>query len=306
MLFDGQLALDPAQQVVGFFNPPLLERHQLRFALGQRHAEDLRQRPGRGVCQRHRHQGAHVLFERGDIAPDALHLRHQRRGHGVELLTPVVLHGFETQRGFIADQVFFKQAATVKGVLAQHALAPGVDGVDGRVVHGLRGQRQPIRCLFAGLAFGVFVTEAFEKGIVRFGNAPEHLRRLGQTGADAVRQLAGGGSGEGHHQHVLRQHGAHGCSAFAAVAQHQAHIERSNCPGLARACARLDQVAAAQRKAVGVEGVCGAHESSPSSSAGASGKTSTCACAAQALSGAYTACANRSRASVASKSSSVG
>jgi hypothetical protein len=32
--------------------------------------------------------------------------------------------------------------AAVEGVLAQHALAPGVDGVHGRVVHGLGGHRQ--------------------------------------------------------------------------------------------------------------------------------------------------------------------
>ena len=181
-----QLPLDPAQQVVGFFNPPLLECRQLRFALGQRRTEHLRQRARRGVCQRHGHQGTHVFLQRGHIAPNPLHLRHQRCGHGVELLTPVVLHGLQPQRGFVADQLLFKQAAAVKGVLAQHALAPGVDGVDGRIVHGLRGQRQSVRCLFAGLAFGVFAAKLLQKRIVRFSDAPEYLRRLGQAGADAV------------------------------------------------------------------------------------------------------------------------
>ena len=300
-----QLRLDPAEQVVGFFNPALLEHCQLCLALGQRMSKHLRQRADCGVGQGHGHQGPHVFVECGHIAPNALHLRHQGRGHGVELLPPVVLHRFEAQRGFVTDQLFFKQAAAVKRVFAQHALAPGIDGVDRRIVHGLRSQRQPIGRLFARLALGKFALELRQKSIVCFGNAAKHLRRFGQTGADAVRQFAGGRAGEGHHQHVLRQHGPHRCCALTAVAQDQAHIQGGNGPGLARACTGLDQVAAAQRKPVGVQGV-GGHAACPSSLARASGKGSTCACAAQALSGAYTASAKRPRACVASKSASVG
>jgi hypothetical protein len=101
-------------------------------------------------------------------------------------------------------------------------------------------------------------------------------------------------------EHWRRQHGAHGCCAHLAVAQYQAHIQRGYGPGLARASARLDQVAAAQGKGVGIEGVGGdsiggvgigglggAHASSPSSlSWGASGKASISACSAQAFKGA--------------------
>ena len=206
------------------------------------------------------------MLERGHVAPDALHLRHQRRGHGVKLLTPVVLHGVEAQCGLVAHQLFFEQAAAVKGVLAQHALAPGVDGVDGGVVHGLRGQRQAVGGLLAGFALGVVGLQFQQEIVFGFGHAAEHLGRLGQAGPDAVRQLARGGAGEGHHQHVLRQQGAHRRGVGVAVAQHQAHIERSNRPGLARASARLDQLAATQWKGVRLQLVGAAHASSPSSS----------------------------------------
>ena len=141
VIFGGQLGLDPAEQVVGLVHPPQLERRQLRLALGQGTRVDLRQRTRRGLGQGHGHQGPHVGVEGGHVAPDALHLRHLLGWHGVELLAPIVLHGFQAQCGLIADQVFFKQVAAVKSVLAQHALAPSVNGVDGRVVHGLRGQR---------------------------------------------------------------------------------------------------------------------------------------------------------------------
>ena len=218
----------------------------MRVARSQGRAEHLRQRAGDSVGQGHGHQGAHVLFQCGHIAPNAQHLCHQGCAHGVELLTPVVLHRFKAQPGFVAHQVFFKQAAAVERVSAQHALAPGVDGVHGRVVHRLRRQRQAMRGLLAQLAFGVFVLQLFQEVVVGFCNVPEHLRGLSQPSADAVRQLACGGAGEGHDQHVLRQHGAHRCGALLAVAQHQAHIERGNRPGLARASARLDQVAATQ------------------------------------------------------------
>ena len=227
----------------------------MRVARGQGRAEHLRQRAGGSVGQGHGHQGAHVLFQRRHIAPNAQHLCHQGCAHGVELLTPVVLYRFKAQRSFVAHQVFFKQAAAVEGVFAQHALAPGVDGVHGRVVHGLRRQRQAMRGLLAQLAFGVFASELIQEGVVGFDHVPEHLRGLGQPCADAVRQLAGGGAGEGHDQHVLRQHGAHRCGAILAVAQHQTHIERGNGPGFARAGAGLDQVAATQGEGVGMEGV---------------------------------------------------
>ena len=82
MLLDGQLPLNPAQQVVGFFHPTLLERRQLRTALGHRLTKNMCQRARRGFGQRHRHQCTHVLVERGHVPPDALHLRHQRVAMG--------------------------------------------------------------------------------------------------------------------------------------------------------------------------------------------------------------------------------
>ena len=190
-------------------------------------------------------------------------------------------------------------------MFAQHALAPGIDGVNRRVVHGLRRQGQPIGRLFTQFTLRKFVFELQQKCVVCFGNAPKNLRCLSQTGAYAVRQFAGSSAGEGHHQHILRQHGPHRCSALNAVAQDQAHIQGCNGPGFASACTGLDQMAAAQRKAVDVQSV-GGHAFSPSSLARASGKGSTCACAAQALSGAYTASDRRPKACVSSKSARLG
>ena len=89
-----QLLLNPAQQIIGLFGPTLLERFELHFAFGQSRAQHLGQRAGNGIGQRHGHQGAHVLVKRRHIAPDPQRLRHQRCVHGVELLTPIVLHGF--------------------------------------------------------------------------------------------------------------------------------------------------------------------------------------------------------------------
>jgi len=115
--------------------------------------------------------------------------------------------------------------------------------------------------LLARLALVVLVAQLFEEVVLGFGGTAKHLCRLGQASADAVRQLAGGRTGEGHHQHVLRQQWPHGRSQIAAMAQHQAHIQRSNRPGLARTGTRLDQVAATQRKAVRMQGM-GTHATS--------------------------------------------
>ena len=44
--------------------------------------------------------------------------------------------------------------------------------------------------VLAQIAFGVLVLQLLQEVIVGFSQAPKHLRRLGQAGADAVRQLA--------------------------------------------------------------------------------------------------------------------
>ena len=90
---------------------------------------------GRGL----RGQGAHVGHQRFHIAPDGQHLLQRWGVQRVAALAPVVLRGFGAQGFFVGYQCFVKQAAAVKGVFAQHALAPGVDRVDGGLVHALGG-----------------------------------------------------------------------------------------------------------------------------------------------------------------------
>ena len=108
MLFGRQLRLNPTHQEVSLLDPTLLEGRELRFALGQRRAKHLGQRADFAIGQGHCHESRHVFVECGHIAPNMQHLGHQRHGHGVELLAPIVLHSLETQPGFVTHQVFFK------------------------------------------------------------------------------------------------------------------------------------------------------------------------------------------------------
>ena len=280
-----ELGLDPAPQVVGLFVPAFLEGLELRLALRLGGGKHLCQRTGCGAVQGYSHQCGHVLVEGGHVTPDALQLLHKRHGHGIQVHAPIVLNGLQAQRRFVADQVFLEQAAAVKSVLAQHPLAPGIDREDGCVIHGLGCQCQPVGSLLARLALGVGVFELHNEGIASAGRVTKHLRRLAQPGADTVRELAGGGAGEGHHQHILRKHGTHRGAALAAMAQHQTQVQRCDRPGLSRACACLDQVAAAQYKSFRIEGVCLAHADRSSVRSEASSRTSMSACSAQSLSG---------------------
>jgi hypothetical protein len=42
----------------------------------------------------------------------------------------------------VGAEFFFVELAAVDGVLAQHALAPGINGEHGRFVHGFGGERE--------------------------------------------------------------------------------------------------------------------------------------------------------------------
>ena len=209
---------------------------------------------GRGL----RGQGAHVGHQRFHIAPDGQHLLQRRGVQRVAALAPVVLGGFGAQGFFVGYQCFVKQTAAVKSVFAQHALAPGVDGVDGGFVHALGGVVQRPGGLAARLAFGVVGQQHSQKRVGCIGQlATKALRRLQQPGANAVGQFARGGAGKGHHQNLRRAQGAVKAVRGAvgiAVAQYQAQVERGDRPGLAGARAGLDQVAAPQVQGVGLQG----------------------------------------------------
>ena len=180
-----------------------------------------------------------------DMGPDAGHGFELRRGQPIALLAPVVLHGLGLQAVLVGAEFFFVELAAVHGVLAQHALAPGINGEHGRFVHGFGGEREAPGGMLALRAGGIVLQQRGEKGVVRRhgGQATKALCGLGQPCTDTARKLARGGAGEGHHQD-LRGHQR----LPTAMAQHQAQHQGSNGPGLARARAGLDEAAAVQRK----------------------------------------------------------
>ena len=194
-------------------------------------------------------QRLHVFDQRMHAGPDLEHFLQHLAGKRVALLTPVVLRGFGLALAFIGFQRFVKQIAAVKSVLAQHALAPGVDGVDGSIVHALRGHIESPGGSIALCARRIGVAQVAQEMVMRlgFGIATKTLHGLDQPRSNAVRQLARGSAGEGHDQNI-GWHQRPGKAMFCTVAQHQAQIKRGNRPGLASACAGLDQARTPQRK----------------------------------------------------------
>ncbi len=183
---------------------------------------------------------------------------------GIAAAAPVIAYRFLQQARLVLAQFQLEQAARVEGVLAQHAVAEGVDGVDRGFVHPLRGRIQAVGAgrMFVG---GVVGEQAVEKGVMRGCLlAPgEAAGGLGQTLADAFAQLPRGGLGEGDDEDLRRQQ----CpleGRIAAVLQHQADVQRGEGIGLARAGAGLDQAAAVQREGQGIE-LAGTHACTSSS-----------------------------------------
>ncbi|MNO94604.1 hypothetical protein D3C76_862250 [compost metagenome] len=137
-----------------------------------------------------------------------------------------------------------EQAAAVEGMLAQHALAPAVDGRYRSLVHPLHGDFQAPGTAWPGI-FRVIVTQLMQQRVGRLQLATEEPRSFGQAGADTFAQLFGGGVGEGHHEDLRWQQLALE-ALFATVTEDQAQVQRRNGEGLARAGAGLDQLAAMQ------------------------------------------------------------
>jgi hypothetical protein len=138
--------------------------------------------------------------------------------------------------------------AAVECVLAQHPLAPAVDGVDGGLVHPLGCQLQLAGGAGAIVGARIF-GDQFGQEIVGKALAAEHGGSFAQACANALAQFGGGGLGEGDHQDLRRQQGRGGI----AMPEHQAQIQRGDRPCLARARAGLDQAYAVQWQVQGVE-----------------------------------------------------
>ena len=194
------------------------------------------------------------------------------------------MHGLRGEFAFVGQQVFVEGMTAVEGVFAQHALAPGVDGEHGRAIHRLRRHRQAPGGGLPRSSRRIAVQQAQQKFIVRLGRngAVKALCRLHQTRPYALGQFARGGAGESHHQNLLRTQRAGKRGGFAAVAQHQAQVERGDGPGLAGARAGFDETAALQGQGQGIEGFRdGSHAASFVPAAGVWTWRMTTACAAQ-------------------------
>ena len=246
-------------------------------------------------------QRLHVFDQRMHAGPDLEHFLQHLAGKRVALLTPVVLRGFGLALAFIGFQRFVKQIAAVKRMFAQHALAPGIDGVNGCIVHALRGHIQTPGGSVALIARRIGVAQITQKLVMRLwlGFTAKALHGFDQPGADAVRQLARGGAGEGHHQNIGR-HQRLDEAVPGTMAQHQAQIQRGNRPGLARACAGLDQARAPQGEMQWLQRLAAfcfsgrAHACSPWNATSGTLSVVTCA-SSQSCSGPYTCLASASK-----------
>ena len=204
-----------------------------------------------------RQQAAHVGGQLRHPGPLGQHGSQRIAVQRIDLGAPGIACRLGQQAALVGAQLFIEQAATVEGMLAQHALAPGVDGVNRRFVHGLGRRGQAPGGLGTLGTCRVGDQQALQQAVLRrrLLHTPEAAGRLQKPRADAVAQLAGGGAGEGHHQDLRRPQRAAKAAVGPAMAQHQAQVERGNGPGLAGAGAGLDQPAAPQRQAQGVQGL---------------------------------------------------
>ena len=171
------------------FSQYLLQRHRVaveRVALAQ--------------------QVAHVLVQRGLVAPDLQQFPQRLFRQRIAFAPPVVLHRLGQQGLLVGDQFLVEQAAAVEGMFAQHALAPGIDGVHAGLVHALGGHRQLPGRLVACLLVGVVGQQALQERVGgRRRLAAKAACCFEQAGPDAVGQLARGCAREGHDQDLGRQ-----------------------------------------------------------------------------------------------------
>ena len=161
-------------------------------------------------------------------------------------IIPGSLPDFGTQ---VRLQALFEQTAAVEGMFLQYAGAPGVDGGNGRLVHGLRRQIQGPGAGRPALARPILAQSGQERidfgagGVIVEIVLGEPARSLGQAPPDAIPQLLSRCFGKGEHQDLGRQ-----IRSLSTMPQHQAHVQGRNGPGLAGTGTGLDQVAAPQRK----------------------------------------------------------
>ena len=183
-------------------------------------------------------------MQRIRVGPPALQHSGSLQRQPLAEVAPVITTGLGQQLRRVGAQCLVEQPAAVEGMLAQHAVAPAMDGGNGRFIHPLCGQLQGM-CPLGPLGGRIGITQTLQERIglwqhgkdfpgrggvhhrapandilIRnaprdhdiqtcsrldgFGTGPEECRGLGQPRPDAVTQFQRGRFGEGHHQDLRR------------------------------------------------------------------------------------------------------
>ncbi len=142
-------------------------------------------------------------------------------------------------------QFQIKQTAAVKGMLADHLLTPGMNGMDRGFIHPLRRLIQAPGAIRPPAGF-VIPSQGCQIRVPGALSAKKSCS-LGQAAADPVPQLLCRGIGKGHHQNFRRGQRT-GKGVFSPVSQHQPQIQGRDRVCLAGTCAGLDQANAVQGK----------------------------------------------------------
>ena len=230
-------------QLIGPAQPGLLQLSQpLGRLLQHRLDQFLQSLPGlvRRFAEQHPRTGQQVIR----LLPLLHHPAQRRPLQAVTLLAPVIPRHVGQQLAVVGLQLLGEQAAAVEGMLAQHALAPAVNGRDRCLIHPLGGDIQASGA--RGMIFlGIIGQQGLQDGVRIIQLPTEGLGRLHQPRPNAITQLAGGSVGKGDHKNFRRQQLAVEAGPIIAMAQDQAQIQRGNGEGLAGPGTGLDQAAAA-------------------------------------------------------------
>ena len=168
--FGGQCVVQPTLHGQRALRPAGFEGPDVSAAPGRQAGDQLSQAALAGAAGHGlRQQLAGVVGQCLDAAPGGQRRVPGRARQRVDLGPPVVAGGLVGHGALVGVEFFVEQAAAVEGVLAQHALAPGVDGVHRRVVHALGGQAQPPRGGAARGGLGVVGQQIGQKRVGRAG-----------------------------------------------------------------------------------------------------------------------------------------
>jgi len=249
-------------QLVGPLLPRRLEGDQGGAAFLQARSDQLGRLAAFAAGPFAAEQRAHPWHQRGRATPVVAHPVERIVVHRVAKQPPVVAQHFAEQVAVVGFQGLGEQAAAVKGVFAQHALAPTVDGRNGGFVHPLRGDVQTVGT-GRPLRRRVLIAQFGDQGVGLLDLIAKEPRGFGQADADAFAQFLGGGVGEGHHEDLRRQQFAAEAGVIATVAEHQAQVQGGNGEGFAGAGAGFNQLAAFEREGQGQGFAAHAPASSP-------------------------------------------